>query len=82
MCNAYVYKHVSVYTNIYGQNVPHIGGTAEYRSIPGYSSGGEQEKVGYSLLNVEKRFEVLLLPNKEICTRLTRINRASTMHQL
>lgn len=40
---------------------------------PGNSSGGEQEKVGYSLLNVEKRFEVLLLPNKEICTRITRI---------
>ena len=52
----YIYTHVSVYNNIYVQNVPHTGGTAEYRSIPGYSSRGEQEKVGYWLLNVEKRF--------------------------
>ena len=78
----YIYTHMSVYNNIYVQNVPHTEGTAEYRSIPGYSSRGEQEKVGYWLLNVEKRFEVLLLPNKEICARITRINRASTMHQL
>ena len=46
MCNAYVYTHVTVY-NIYVQNVPHTGGAAEYRSIPDYSSGGKQEKVGY-----------------------------------
>lgn len=68
--------HITQYICIYVQSLPHTGDTAEY-----ITPGGERRENRIMTAEGEKRFEVLLLPNKGIFARIPRINRAFTMHQ-